>query len=186
MHDLTNSADFDWRAWIAGHRHRAEIIGDGVSGFYGIFLDTFDPNWRTNRCHFIEVVRMQEAREVDAVRTLPARTRASRLTACSGTRSAQTLPCLRIFRWPAARAATPGDATSQRQEPVRTLQAEHIKQHSHYDFHKLAERAFARPDEPLRLAGQGSQEDRRGAAGGLASGVAGRPLWEFVAGGGRA
>ena len=32
-----------------------------------------------------------------------------------------------------------------------TLQAEHIKQHSHNEWHKVAERAFYRPDMPLRL-----------------------------------
>jgi hypothetical protein len=48
---------------------------------------------------------------------------------------------------------------------ARTLQAEHIKQHSHYDVHKLAERAFARPDEPVRLAGQCSQREEQLLAG---------------------
>ena len=40
-----------------------------------------------------------------------------------------------------------------------TLQAEHIKQHCHYDLHKIAERAYYRPDEPVTLAMQTSAED---------------------------
>ena len=40
-----------------------------------------------------------------------------------------------------------------------TLQAEHIKQHSHYEWHKVAERAFYRPDMPLRLPLQNMRTD---------------------------
>jgi hypothetical protein len=40
-----------------------------------------------------------------------------------------------------------------------TLQSEHIKQHSHYDQHKVAERAFYRPDVPLRLPLQNTRTD---------------------------
>ena len=41
----------------------------------------------------------------------------------------------------------------------KTLQAEHIKQHAHYDVHKLAERAYYQPDRPLALTLQASEED---------------------------
>ena len=40
-----------------------------------------------------------------------------------------------------------------------TLQSEHIKQHSHYEWHKVAERAFYRPDMPLRLPLQNTRTD---------------------------
>ena len=46
-----------------------------------------------------------------------------------------------------------------------TLQAEHIKQHAQYDLHKVAERAYYRPDEPVRLALQASDGDDRLLAG---------------------
>ena len=46
-----------------------------------------------------------------------------------------------------------------------TLQAEHVKQHAHYDSHKIAERAYYRPDEPLKLTMQASQSDDRLLAG---------------------
>ena len=40
-----------------------------------------------------------------------------------------------------------------------TLQAEHIKQHAHYDVHKLAERAYFSPGNPVVLTLQTSEED---------------------------
>ena len=41
----------------------------------------------------------------------------------------------------------------------KTLQAEHVKQHRHYDVHKMAERAYLQPDKPLSLEMQASEED---------------------------
>ena len=41
----------------------------------------------------------------------------------------------------------------------KTLQAEHIKQHAHYDVHKIAERAYLQPDKPLYVEMQASEED---------------------------
>jgi hypothetical protein len=119
MRDLTNSADFDWRAFLAGHRHRAEIIGDGVRGFYGVFLDTTDPNLHTNRFDFV-VVRMQEAREVDAVRLHPSSNKPGEAT-YGLLRNWVSPDTLALFPDQAgARAATPGD--TQRPEPLRTFQ----------------------------------------------------------------
>ena len=40
-----------------------------------------------------------------------------------------------------------------------TLQAEHVKQHTHYDLHKLAVRAYFQPEAPLVLTLQASEED---------------------------
>ena len=41
------------------------------------------------------------------------------------------------------------------------LQAEHVKQHAHYDLHKVAVAAFLRPDEPVRFAMQATLDDDR-------------------------
>lgn len=43
----------------------------------------------------------------------------------------------------------------------KVIQAEHIKQHGHCEHHKLAERAFTRPDAPVDLSGQVTVEDER-------------------------
>jgi hypothetical protein len=45
------------------------------------------------------------------------------------------------------------------------LQAEHLKQHSHYDLHKIAELAWFRPDEPVKLHLQADMSDDRLLAG---------------------
>ena len=41
----------------------------------------------------------------------------------------------------------------------RSLQAEHVKQHAHYDVHKLAERAYFNPGVPVTLTLQSCEED---------------------------
>jgi hypothetical protein len=48
---------------------------------------------------------------------------------------------------------------------AQALQAEHLKQHSHYDLHKIAERAWFRPDEPVSLHLQADGFDDRLLAG---------------------
>ena len=41
----------------------------------------------------------------------------------------------------------------------KALQAEHIKQHAHYEVHKMSERAHLQPDKPLSLEMQANVED---------------------------
>jgi hypothetical protein len=48
---------------------------------------------------------------------------------------------------------------------AKALQAEHLKQHSHYDLHKIAELAWLRPDEPVSLHLQADMSDDRLLAG---------------------
>ena len=66
------------------------------------------------------------------------------------------------------RATTPrrlGSSWARYSVCPATLQAEHIKQHAQYDLHKIAERAYYRPDEPVSLAMQKSDADDRLLAG---------------------
>ena len=62
----------------------------------------------------------------------------------------------------------------------RTLQAEHIKQHAHYDVHKLAERAYYQPDSPLTLTLQASEEDEALLAGAVPQPTDWLRAWQAV------
>lgn len=62
---------------------------------------------------------------------------------------------------PDGRGKRLGTAWARYEVRPSTLQASHVSQHERYDVHKIAVEAFLRPDVPVRIALQATQEDDR-------------------------
>ena len=61
-----------------------------------------------------------------------------------------------------------------------TLQAEYVKQHMHYDVHKISERCFFFPDDPVKLALQANADDDRLLAGAVPQPEDWLRIWRLV------
>ena len=53
LHDLTDSQEFNWRAWVAQRPDVEDIVGPGISRFAFVWLSSTDINLRERRGDFL-------------------------------------------------------------------------------------------------------------------------------------
>ena len=53
FHDLTDSHEFRWRAWVSQRRDAETIVGPGIVRFAFVWVAAVDANWHEKRGDFV-------------------------------------------------------------------------------------------------------------------------------------